>query len=669
LDLSKPEDRLKAKRLVQLSGLFIQMALLWIGGFYLAHTFATEWFFTLQKKLKTTFPDQDTKLSHMIPAVAAEAASISMFFNVALPLWQKLYGKRCRTLMMLKALVVGRKLSTLYQERFMFYTNYLSDAVRFTYNRGVMFKVSRFWLFILMVLKDLSYQFWHFGFKYVESIVAFTVKAAHPECYRSMSSNYKRLIKFMELWVRALGIPKSLATSWIHEVDFRRTVTGAKSEQAKKLPKTDICCGIAFCNIKLVIKNLPTDFELDAMPEEVTILKQEQIRRRSMCALAQGFPIEELPEEDYSYGESSDEDDSSSSENEEEVCAVKPQYSVDASNKDASVAVAKAASTGSEGPTAGFGSQSVRLSQRLGKGLSRGLSASLNGAYLRPDEVKKAASILKKIENQATFANAVDVAENCLYAPSCENSETVAAQPTEKVGVQFKQSDKLVSCEPTQASMVAATTTMVAEENAAWDSVSNRSGKSNVSSNHSRAVVAPALSTMSRASRRSSVTRFTPNFPSLGQATALAKGLTAVSLPVSQDDILLIEGVTDTFQMHVFIRYQVRIAVKLFTALNFLAVPMVASNFPTQFQPGFMSPFDGSEAGRHLLYAGFIFLASDLLEFLIITRTILLRQSRNPKQKLQHFRNILSNNLVLYGCATMTFYCGLFQFFDLFKRL
>lgn len=63
----------------------------------------------------------------------------------------------------------------------MFYINYVFDLIRYAYGRGILLQLSSSWVLAFSILKDLTYDLWHFAFKYDEEVLVFTIKAFHPD--------------------------------------------------------------------------------------------------------------------------------------------------------------------------------------------------------------------------------------------------------------------------------------------------------------------------------------------------------------------------------------------------------------------------------------------------------------------------------------------------------
>ena len=66
------------------------------------------------------------------------------------------------------------------------------DLTRFVFARAVLFALSNFGMFLLMVLKDFLQELFFFGFMYNESVFVFNLKATHPEGFALLSPGYQR---------------------------------------------------------------------------------------------------------------------------------------------------------------------------------------------------------------------------------------------------------------------------------------------------------------------------------------------------------------------------------------------------------------------------------------------------------------------------------------------
>ena len=92
------------------------------------------------------------------------------------------------------------------------------------FGRAVLFRLSSFMFFLLTLAKDLMYQIYHFGVKYVETVMVFTIKAAHPEGKSGFTKFYMKVIRYSDMFVRFAGVPKTLAISFTHTIDYRDTL-------------------------------------------------------------------------------------------------------------------------------------------------------------------------------------------------------------------------------------------------------------------------------------------------------------------------------------------------------------------------------------------------------------------------------------------------------------
>jgi hypothetical protein len=198
---------------------------------------------------------------------------VSFLFSCIMPYTHRAMGSAISTMTLVRAKCLGHKVRDYeHDERGILAFNGYCDAMRYGYGRFVMFRVSSVYIFFFMAVKDSAYQFWHFGFKYIETIFAFTIKAGHPQCVAQFAPAFQRLTFALELFVRSAGIPKSLAVAYVHMVDFRATIP---KEVAKNLPKTPYKIGFVFCNLRLVVYNLPQSFDFKS--EEITLATEDMV--------------------------------------------------------------------------------------------------------------------------------------------------------------------------------------------------------------------------------------------------------------------------------------------------------------------------------------------------------------------------------------------------------
>ena len=135
--------------------------------------FATEWFPRLQQVIRDRIvdPNKDDERRYQLALVSQaliELVICTLFFSIYLPLWNKMvcnYATRINNMY-----YPDRTKDEISKERMMLVTNFFLDLVRFVYGRGVLFKLSSPVVFFFLIMKDLCYQFWHFGFKYTEGM-------------------------------------------------------------------------------------------------------------------------------------------------------------------------------------------------------------------------------------------------------------------------------------------------------------------------------------------------------------------------------------------------------------------------------------------------------------------------------------------------------------------
>lgn len=173
-------------------------------------------------------------------------------------------------------------------------------------------------------------------------------------------------------------------------------------------------------------------------------------------------------------------------------------------------------------------------------------------------------------------------------------------------------------------------------------------------------------------------TRFSPHFPSMDKNTALGKAAAVTGFPVTVDEIVLVEGALDVYQAAVFNRYQVRAFTKAIAGLLFMIVPLFLWYTEARHMHGYVAPrpdkfsteqlnsalksandikmpeklsqslwevITGWEqkTGRthewRVFWAGFLFLVSDILEWIFITK-FHLSQTRDAHVKVGLFKLI-----------------------------
>ncbi|KAL8446389.1 hypothetical protein Emag_004755 [Eimeria magna] len=96
------------------------------------------------------------------------------------------------------------------------------DAWRYLLIRTVLMKASSIWLYLLMVCKDFSFSYWHFGFSYMETRVLTVLEGEHKED-KSLAHRVRHFFLrfFQKAIVKPFFLSKFLATTvWRTEIVF-----------------------------------------------------------------------------------------------------------------------------------------------------------------------------------------------------------------------------------------------------------------------------------------------------------------------------------------------------------------------------------------------------------------------------------------------------------------
>ncbi|CAD7934543.1 unnamed protein product, partial [Amoebophrya sp. A120] len=67
-----------------------------------------------------------------------------------------------------------------YWERIVFFVNFQMDCLRFCWGRALLLRISRYELFLFLVLKDSLYHYRHFGVCYIDAVRSLMVKVFEP---------------------------------------------------------------------------------------------------------------------------------------------------------------------------------------------------------------------------------------------------------------------------------------------------------------------------------------------------------------------------------------------------------------------------------------------------------------------------------------------------------
>jgi len=177
----------------------------------------------------------------------------SLFFSFGIPVWSRLVS-RFGAKILRDYFPDETQINQVNFERGKLITNFLLDTVRFVYGRGVLFKVSHIAVFFLMVMKDMLSQFWHCGFKYFETYMVFVLKVYSPGGTDSFTPFWRTVAAGVESFVRAMGIPKSIAVCWEQEVDYL-------DYAPEGLPKVETKgkIRVVFNNVAVTVINLPKE--------------------------------------------------------------------------------------------------------------------------------------------------------------------------------------------------------------------------------------------------------------------------------------------------------------------------------------------------------------------------------------------------------------------------
>lgn len=252
--------------------------------------------------------------------MTVEVGLVSVFYSVFFPFWSKFLGRYVQELCCLYSFNVhsskeitvkltdidaddrcafydgdGTNLTTqqlaLTTENVlaasMLVINFWLDITRFVYGRGILFKLSSIHLFFLVVFKDFCYQVWHFGFKYVDWVLVFTLKTFHSEGLGKMSRFWHALSVCVELVVRIGGIPKALCAAWILPVDYA-------SLKHRDGEKTKCTVKLAFCNVSIKLSNLPESFKEDLLQASHKIKTDLQVIDTDLSATSDDLRTKQL---------------------------------------------------------------------------------------------------------------------------------------------------------------------------------------------------------------------------------------------------------------------------------------------------------------------------------------------------------------------------------------
>eukprot|EP00392_Amoebophrya_sp_AT5.2_P001836 g1841.t1 len=109
-----------------------------------------------------------------------------------------------------------------FYDRVMITWNFAFDVIKFTYGRGVLFKVSTYFVFYMILWKDICYALWHFALKFHKWVIVFVVKIFNKNgsTMDKLSPKMMLLMRTIELTVYLMGVPKMLVRQWEPLCDF-----------------------------------------------------------------------------------------------------------------------------------------------------------------------------------------------------------------------------------------------------------------------------------------------------------------------------------------------------------------------------------------------------------------------------------------------------------------
>ncbi len=185
-------------------------------GFYGAMLFAASIFPAVQEVIRTKVA------AGGIVESAIEVFVCTLFFSGYLPVWSRIFTRIATRIV--DDYWEDGVVHEVGQQRIMILLNFMMDAIRFVYGRGVLFALSSIWAFFLLLAKDTSYQFWHFGFTYFDTYVVFTMKTWVPGGKATMSPWMRGLSSFVQKYL--LGVTKRHLDRYF----LRSRVVGLKSK-------------------------------------------------------------------------------------------------------------------------------------------------------------------------------------------------------------------------------------------------------------------------------------------------------------------------------------------------------------------------------------------------------------------------------------------------------
>lgn len=137
-------------------------------------------------------------------------------------------------------------------------------------------------------------------------------------------------------------------------------------------------------------------------------------------------------------------------------------------------------------------------------------------------------------------------------------------------------------------------------------------------------------------------------------------------VPVLEQEKDRLRGVIAFVQAQIFLRFQVRIAVRLYTSLLFILVPII-SNFVgrSRYSPKYLPPFDltgDNKMAEMQFVAGVSFFLFDLVDAVYINR-LFFRNTRDIAPRLKYLFWLMNQDPMLpIAMCSFAIVCGVMMF-------
>mmetsp|Transcript_6409 Transcript_6409/g.15844 ORF Transcript_6409/g.15844 Transcript_6409/m.15844 type:complete len:976 (-) Transcript_6409:489-3416(-) len=575
----------------------LKFGLVFFAGFYGALLFADRFFPAAVEIMKKRTEDQGTK--GLLIQSLFEMVLATFFFSVYLPIWSKKVSRIAMDILSLYH-EHGERNTVIY-ERMQFTINFLLDVTRFVYGRGVLFSLSRVEVFFLLIAKDITYQFWHFAFKYSELYILFVLKLSDPAAVQGLPQNYQVIARYFKTYnaiakgtedfVRFLGIPKSLAVCWEENVDYNDHLGVGESRE-----DTPMKIRVVFNNYGITVVNLPS--KLKNLFKSAAEKSKEREAQNCTSAAASSL-WERMSSKFRGPFTRSSEDDTS-------AAALKANLPAHMTQK----------AGGGAAPT----------------GRARRASLSLDLGDMDDD--------WKKQGRQASGA---------LSTPKSTGADTNTSIDS--------------NGEVTEKSKEGITKTGDVDEKSPSNSAGRKkspSGARRNSQNERKFSLGHELELTEHEAKLDDRQAGMLGLSAEQHATLMQKGYQVFRdvIPISREEQELLQSVVQAYQWFVFLRYQSRAGCKFFTSLIFVLAPLLSTLTPTAAMPG----FKGLDDNRYFI-AGLTFLLVDVLEWGLITFVLQFKQSRDIHAKVDYYRQLLTKDrMTLFLLFTCSWVAGIFMF-------